>query len=462
MERMEQLLYEASLEGNVTNLLNLIQEDPLILERQITLNINGDMPLHIASMLGHTDFVTEILTRNPNLSSECDSQKHLPLHIASAKGHLEIVKALVSANVETCSARDRDGRNPLHIAAIRGRCEVVKQLLRAQPHAARALVQQETVLHLCVKYNQLEVLKLLIESMGDHEFVNSKDAYGNTILHLAVADKQIQTINFLLLDTPIEVNATNTKGETARDILSQVSRDLTYHQIMQSLERAGATESKPHGSFGHNSRKKLHFNRLDYQQNQPTSSHAQKFDDWLDKKRSSLMVVASLIATMAFQAGTNPPSGVWQDNSPDATDELHKAGYAIMVSNQPTLYPIFLICNTVGFISSLSIIVLLISGLPFSKNRFFMWILMVIMWIATSSISLTYMVSIWVLTPASVSESIFYITRAILVVWIVLMTLVLVGHTINLILISLRGLRRLLFPKKRQVFVPIVMNHAEM
>ncbi|XP_071715157.1 uncharacterized protein [Rutidosis leptorrhynchoides] len=459
---MEQLLYEASLEGNVTNLLNLIQEDPLILERQITLNIHGDMPLHIASMLGHTDFVTEILARNSNLASECDSQKHLPLHIASAKGHLDIVKALVSANVETCSARDRDGRNPLHIAAIRGRCDVVKELVRAQPHAVRALVHQETALHLCVKYNQLEVLKLLIESMGDHEFVNTKDAYGNTILHLAVADKQLQTINFLLLDTPIEVNATNVKGETSMDILSQVSRDLTNQQIMQSLERAGAIEAKPLGSFNHNSRRKMRYDRLDYQLNQPPSSHAEKFDDWLDKKRSSLMVVASLIATMAFQAGTNPPSGVWQDNSPNGNDPLHIAGYAIMVSNHPALYHIFLICNTIGFISSLSIIVLLISGLPFSKNRFFMWILMVIMWIATTSMSLTYLVSIWVLTPSPVSKSITNIAKVILVVWIVLMTLLLVGHTINLILISLRGLRRLLFPRKRRVFVPIVTNHVEM
>lgn len=192
MERMEKLLYEASLEGNTSILLNLLQEDPLILDRQITLNNHGDMPLHIASMLGHTDFVKEILTRNPNLSTECDSQKHLPLHIASAKGHVEIVKALVSANRETCSARDRDGRNPIHLAVIRGQGEVVKELMQAQPHAARAIVQQETVLHLCVNYNQLDVLKLLIETMGDHEFVNTKDAYGNTILHLAVADKQIQ------------------------------------------------------------------------------------------------------------------------------------------------------------------------------------------------------------------------------------------------------------------------------
>ncbi|KAJ0724550.1 putative ankyrin repeat-containing domain-containing protein [Helianthus annuus] len=192
MERMEKLLYEASLEGNINILQMLLQNDPLILDKA-TLNQHDDMPLQIASMLGHIDFVKEILTRKPKLCMECDSQRRLPLHIASAKGHVDIVKALLSANPETCTARDRDGRNALHVAAVKGHCEVVKMLVQAQPHAARAMVQQqETILHLCVKHNQLEVLKLLIETMGDHEFVNTKDSHGNTILHLAVADKQIE------------------------------------------------------------------------------------------------------------------------------------------------------------------------------------------------------------------------------------------------------------------------------
>lgn len=187
---MEKLLYEASLDGNSTALLILLQEDPLILDR-VTLNNNDDMPLHVASMLGHIEFVKEIVIRKPHLAMEPDSQRRLPLHIASAKGHVEVVKALVSASPETCLARDRDGRNPLHLAAIKGRYDVVKELVQAHPHAARAMVQQETILHLCVKRNQLEILKFLAER-GDHEFVNSKDADGNNILHLAVADKQIE------------------------------------------------------------------------------------------------------------------------------------------------------------------------------------------------------------------------------------------------------------------------------
>ncbi|PWA74861.1 ankyrin repeat-containing domain, PGG domain protein [Artemisia annua] len=395
MDTMQKLLYEASLEGNTIVLLTLLQDDPLILDR-ITLNRHGDMPLHIASMLGHVDFVNEILSR-----------------------------------------------------AIKGHCEVVKELVQAQPHAARVMVQQDTILHLCVKHNQLEVLKFLIEVIIDYEFINSKDAHGNTILHLAVADKQVETVRFLLLtNMMIEVNSTNTNGETPLDILAQVPRDLTYQQIMLSLTRAGAVEAKPQGLVNRipmNSRNNMGLDRLAYHHSKDGSKN---YEDWLDKKRSSLMVVASLIATMAFQAGVNPPSGVWQEDSPN-NDPLKMAGYAIMVSNHPTLYHIFLICNTVDFVSTLSIILLLISGLPFIKHRVFLWLLMVIMWIATTSMSLTYLVSIWVLTPTPKSKSLRWVAGGIISVWIGLMTLLVVGHTIRLIAITLRGFRNLLLPRKK-------------
>ncbi|GKC97609.1 ankyrin repeat-containing domain, PGG domain protein [Tanacetum coccineum] len=130
MDTMGKLLYEASLEGNTIDLLELLQDDPLILDI-LTLNWHGDMPLHIASMLGHVDFVNDILTRNPHLAMECNSLKHFALHIASAKGHVEIVKSLVSANLETCLARNRDGGTPLHLAAIKGRSNFVKELVQA-------------------------------------------------------------------------------------------------------------------------------------------------------------------------------------------------------------------------------------------------------------------------------------------------------------------------------------------
>lgn len=189
---MERRIYEAAVEGSVISLLNLLQEDALLLDR-IMVGCYAETPLHVASMLGHREFVQEILNRKPELAGELDSRKSSPLHLAAAKGYLDIVKMLVSINPEMCLVGDRDGRNPLHIAAIKGHVNVLRELVQARPQAARILMDRgETILHVCVRYNQLESMKFLVETMNDHEFVNFKDDDGNSILHLAVADKQVE------------------------------------------------------------------------------------------------------------------------------------------------------------------------------------------------------------------------------------------------------------------------------
>ena len=46
---------------------------------------------------------------------------------------------------------------------------------------------------MCVKYNHLEALKVLVESVDRADGIMSwKDEDGNTVLHLAVAKKQIE------------------------------------------------------------------------------------------------------------------------------------------------------------------------------------------------------------------------------------------------------------------------------
>lgn len=192
MERLESKLFEAAAKGCITSLQNLLRDDPLILDR-VVVNCLYETPLHVAAMLGHIDFVKEIIRIKPQLTNELNSLQSSPLHLASAKGHVELVRALLSVDRRTCLARDRNGLTPLHLAAVKGRVEVMKMLLQAKPDAAQITVYRgENILHLCVKYYQLEALKLLVKTVGDPEFINSKDTDGNTVLHLAVADKQVE------------------------------------------------------------------------------------------------------------------------------------------------------------------------------------------------------------------------------------------------------------------------------
>ncbi|KAK6273250.1 hypothetical protein POUND7_010333 [Theobroma cacao] len=480
-KKMERKLYEAAVEGSVISLLSLLQEDALLLDRFIT-GRYPETPLHVASMLGHLEFVDEILCRKPELSKEVDSRKSSPLHLAAAKGYLDIAKRLLHVNPDMCHVCDFDGRNPLHIAAIKGHINVLRELIRARPWAARSLMDEgETILHACVRYNQLEAMKLLME-IADHEFVNCKNYDGNTILHLAIADKQTETIHYLISSTTIEVNCENADGFTPLDLLSQNERNLKEKEIIESLRRIGAVHVKDKPLSDRQLKavriKILSSSSISNQTNasKPKKSKVRKRfkinsnADWLERKRGTLMLVASLLATLAFQVGVNPPSGVWQDTSPSDSSSMakspsdsssmatspsdsssmasnksdHTAGFSIMADTYPGRYTLFLIANTTGFMASLSIILLLISGLTL-RHRFFMWILMNVMWVAITAMAVTYTMSVLAVTPnlADHPGSALIKFRHAVSVWILMMLALLLAQTIRLIITLIKYLLQL-------------------
>ncbi|KAL7120862.1 hypothetical protein ACP275_02G148100 [Erythranthe tilingii] len=444
---MDERLYKAAMEGNTETLINLIQTDPLILDRTpITPHL--ETPLHVATMLGHESFAVELLNRKPGLARQLDRQSSSPLHLAAAGGHVAIAKRLVIVDPDMCSALDRDGRNPIHIAAAMGRVDVLREMVRVRPDSARERVKRGgrscgTVLHLCVEYCRFEALKILLEDLNfDKDLVNGVDENGNTVLHLAVADKQVETTEYLLsLIGIIDLNVVNVAGMTPTDILIQKRTDSSDLEIEESLKRAGAFVGA--SSFHKNTPKRGLLSsspQKDLTTNVILNKLLNEREDWLERKRSGLMVVASLIATMAFQAGVNPPNNVWQEtrtldtrNSKDLRHYLTKAINYLKNSER------FYLINTTSFIASLSIILLLMSGLPL-KRRFFVWVLMVVTWIAITAIALSYTVAVIISTPPRKEETIDAMVGITVFAWICLMALLLVGHTLRLIVKMIRVL----------------------
>ncbi|KAH9616959.1 hypothetical protein KSS87_019815, partial [Heliosperma pusillum] len=478
-EFQAQKLYDVALEGDVQSLLNLLQEDPLILDRYNIENTGQFLqsPLHVAVSLGHLDLTKEIIRRKPELVEELDHiRRWSPLHMASGKGYLEIVKVLNSVNRNMCLASDIDGYNPVHVAAVRGHVHVIDELLKVVPQAARERVKgccSSTVLHLCVKYCQVDALMFLINVVDDVDLLNSRDADGNTVLHLAVASKNTQTVvdiptnghvlmlsdllpypqhrqyddgrrvdavvvwlpegggvngkpmteaavvvvmvKFILKNKKMDKNAINRNGLTALDIHIHSKKGINDSEIRVALKRAKALKAKT------------------------ALKPRNKNKTWLENQRNALMVVASLIATMAFQVGISPPGGVWQDNIG------HNAGNSVMADVVKDDYDRLLIFNTAGLISSLSVILLLISGLPF--KRLFVAILMLTMWIAVTATTLSYIVSVNYLSgnrevlrlSSKNHRPVLYALGAGIGVWLILMVLLLLGHAVRFVVKFIRG-----------------------
>ncbi|KAL9226848.1 hypothetical protein vseg_002614 [Gypsophila vaccaria] len=424
-------LYDASIEGDVQSLYKLLQQDSHILER-CNLDNSGRIvhsPLHVAVNIGHLEFIRVIVSRKPELTEELDQiRKWSPLHIASAKGYLEIVRVLVSVNPGMCLARDLDGLNPVHVAATRGQVHVLDEIVKVVPQAARERTNAGmTVLHLCVKHCQIDALKFLVNVVNDAELLNLRDSDGNTVLHLAVASKQTEMVKFLLKNKKMEKNAINTSGMTAMDIHIRSKKGINSSEIWVPLKKAKALKAKTALKPRH------------------------KHQTWLENQRNALMVVASLIATMAFQVGISPPGGAWQDN------DGHIAGNSIMADLKKDQYNFLLISNTIGLISSLSVILLLISGLP--CIRLFVGILMITLWIAVTATTISYVVSVNYLTGNSellTSSKNHHVVWSALVAaicfWLVLMVILLLANIFRFVVRGIRGLLRLVVKMCKDCF----------
>ena len=199
----------------------------------------------------------------------------------------------------------------------------------------------------------------------------------------------------MIATTTVELNSPNADGFTPIDLLLKDERDLKFKAIAGSLQCVGAVRSTKQEFKA--VRTKILSPPTCYQMNASYSKYkvskninGKRRDDWLERKQNALMVVASLLATMAFQAGVNPPGGIWQDNfQGDSTLKRRKPGSAIMADIRPFQYKCFLAYNTAGFMASVSIILLLMSGLPL-KRRFFVWIFTVIMWVALYAMTMSY------------------------------------------------------------------------
>ncbi|KAL0290216.1 UNVERIFIED_CONTAM: hypothetical protein Scaly_2678900 [Sesamum calycinum] len=376
---MEGRLLEAARSGDLQALYDAVGEDDSILQK---LHSCGcvETPLHRASMFGQAEFVLEYM-RLSSISAHQLSQLNRngcsPLHLASANGHLEIVEFILEfvkqnfAVVEVCMKKDRDGRTALHSAVVSGKIEVIDVLFVNYPDAAKEVTfHQETVLHLAVKHHQHEALMFLIDQkLGSSAegLLNLGDWEGNTILHLATANRQFQAVDYLVRQSSLNVNAENSNGLRALDMLFVNAFNSNDAHIEETITLAGGSRSQMTTTDVQT--------RLEHQPSDTSSrSTSQEEDDrdaehkWFTELRSGIIVMASVFATMTFQVALTPPGGMWQDWGPNAATSnssaipTHKPGETILYDMDRKNFRSLMWLNTQTFFSSIATILLVLQA----------------------------------------------------------------------------------------------------
>ncbi|KAH7837602.1 hypothetical protein Vadar_015700 [Vaccinium darrowii] len=401
---MAHSLCEAAITGNIDLLHQIISKDKLILHRIASGCFNGTTsPLHVATSNKKLHFVEKLLRLAPKLAEVLDVQLRSALPLASAKWYGNIVKVLVKVNPEMRLVRDRDGL--IFSPGVQR-----SDLFINQPTSGSSQGGSErAILHWCVKHNQLKSLKIRLKKIqGDKELVNAKDNDGKTLLHLAILDKRFEghdeIVKVLAKANPKICLVRDREGKNPLHVAAvkgktSILEELVQTSLQATRDRAARNETILHLCVKHNQLESL-------------ETLLDSIQCWLASVRPTQV---------------NPTGHVWQE-----TTDKHRAGEAVIAYIYQDSYPYFLKFNTVGFVASMSMILFLISGLKL-KNKLTMWILIVGVWLAITSMTITYEYSNVVVTPEKDRRSLSHTIKVAIIVWFRLMGLIPVKHTVDLV-----------------------------
>ncbi|KAL7142139.1 hypothetical protein ABFS83_08G103400 [Erythranthe nasuta] len=288
---------QAAIEGQKRDVLEaMLKINPSLIKSR---DEAGRNPLHHAAMLGHLEDVRYLLKQHPPNATERDKNGIFPIHLASFKGNVQVISFLLQDCPDPEEMLDRDGCNILHIAARNGRCNVVSYVLKS-PH-----------------------LKGLI---------NMKEKHGNTPLHLATVNWHPKIVSALTWDNRVDVTLVNDKGMTALDAADYCMPDNPQfpQRLTWAALKAGGTPHSPiRKTIGRQSPKK--------------SSNKDNYKE----RVNTLLLVATLVATITFAAGFTIPGGYDTDT-----------GMATMLRDKG--FNIFIFCDAIAMYSSIVVAVTLI------------------------------------------------------------------------------------------------------
>ncbi|TGZ83400.1 ankyrin [Ascodesmis nigricans] len=175
---------------------------------------NDSVTIHEACRNGQLAIVESLLSTNPKLANELDSDDRLPIHWACSFNHLDIATLLTQQPKFDVDVQDGMGWTPLMIACSVKEGEKLVELLLSRGADVNAKNNSlQTALHFIASKNNIHVARLLLDAPHKAS-ARVRDKRGQYPLHRAAA-VGATVICGLLLDHNSPINASDNDGLTA-------------------------------------------------------------------------------------------------------------------------------------------------------------------------------------------------------------------------------------------------------
>ncbi|KAL1211620.1 Protein ACCELERATED CELL DEATH 6 [Cardamine amara subsp. amara] len=288
---------------------NILERSPLVSGK----GPKGMNALHAAvdSDIVSTGFLKRLMEKRPEMIKEVDIIGWTPLHYSVWLGKIEVTRSLLQQDSSAAYISDKEGRCPLHLAASTGQIDAYRELVRCCPYVWEVVDGKGgTSLHSAVISGQRGIIHCILgmPQIFPH-LLNESDVDGNTPLHLSVIYKRYAILLLLLRIKRVDKYVMNHNHFTAAELFYSQKQEIGFKVAMAyyALQKYYKQPSQRQ-----NIEKEKKQEKADLEETNTTNDGAMY---------EVHLLVAVLVATVAFAAAFQLPGGYKPDGTPALMEE---------------------------------------------------------------------------------------------------------------------------------------------
>ncbi|KAL7186465.1 hypothetical protein ACSBR2_028251 [Camellia fascicularis] len=311
---------------------------------------DGQTALHAAIAEGHFDVIEALVRAKPELIKEANHHGRTPLYYAASMGDHRTVQGLLQLDTDIAYMSDKEGLSPFHVAAYRGHTNIIKEIIRCCPDSGELLdLRGQNILHIAVLGGKLSVVRYILETTELEGLINQADDDGNTPLHLATIERKSWIARYLMWDDRVDRRAKNNIGQKA------INNESSTEPFLRFPMTSGIWR-QPWSQNTWITRENISPNTIE--------DGVATVDKMRTYKQMghTLLMVATLIATVTFAAAFTIPGGFNNNVGPDQ-------GQALLQSSIYLKW--FLVSDSIAMSSSVVVACILFWGAVIAEENYF-------------------------------------------------------------------------------------------